>query len=328
MAAWTWNGPGLRCASAASSRADALGDLVVVPTRPVLLVQDDEVSGIVDPCRPPRVVDEHQRQEAESLGLVGHQGAHGPGQPDRFGAQALSHEVRAGGGGVALVEQEVQHRQDGGGPVDQEVGRRDAKGDAGVADLALGPDQPLGHRGLGNEEGPGDLRRRHAGEGPQRERHLRVEGQRRVTTGVHEAEAVVGHVVRARGVVCGRSSSRLRRSFAAPSWLRRIRSSARFRATVVSHAPGRRGMPSSGPAFQRPCEGILRALLGHVPVAREPDERGDHPAPLLVEGLGDRRVDIGAHISQIGLTSMLPVRAPGIFAATSIASSRSLQSTR
>ena len=187
----------------------ALGDLVMVPTCPVLLVQDHEVSGIVDPCPPSRVVDEHQRQEAQGLGFVGHEGAHGPGQPDRFGAQALAHEVGAGSGRVALVEQEVQHREDGGGPVHQQVGRRDAKGDAGVADLAFGPDQPLGHRGLGNQESTGDLRRRHAGEGAQRERDLRVEDQRRVTTGVHEAEAVVRPAIRARSVVCWSRSSRL-----------------------------------------------------------------------------------------------------------------------
>ena len=35
-------------------------------------------------------------------------------------------------------------------------------------------------------------------------------------------------------------------SFAAPSWIRRMRSSAQWRATVVSHAPGRRGTPSLG----------------------------------------------------------------------------------
>ena len=167
MAAWTWKGPGRRCASAASSSAVPSAIASWSQQRPVLLVQDDEVARLVDPGLPPGVVDEHQRQQAERLGLVGHQGAQGPGQPDRLGAQALPHELRAGGGRVALVEQEVEHGQHGGGPVHQEVGRRDAEGDAGVADLALGPDQPLGHGGLGDEEGPGDLRRRHAGEGPQ-----------------------------------------------------------------------------------------------------------------------------------------------------------------
>ena len=113
-----------------------------------------------------------------------------------------------------------------------------------------------------------------------------------------------------------------------PTRSRRARSTARLRATVVSHAPGRRGMPSRGQRSQRGREGILRTLLGEVPVAGEPHEGRDDPAPLGVERLGYCGLDIGRHISQIGLTSIEPSFAPGICAATSMASSRSLQSTR
>ena len=74
-------------------------------------------------------------------------------------------------------------------------GRRHDEGDAGVADLALGPDEPLRHGRLGHEEGPGDLGRRHAGQRAQGQRHLRLEGQRRVAAGEHQAEPVVGHLV-------------------------------------------------------------------------------------------------------------------------------------
>ena len=116
-------------------------------------------------------------------------------------------------------------------------------------------------------------------------------------------------------------------SLDAPNRARRARSMARLRATVVSHAPGRRGMPSRGQRSSAGREGILRALLGQVPVAGEADQGRDDPAPFGLEGIGDRGLDLGRHSSQIGLTSMLPVRAPGIFDATSIASSRSWQST-
>ncbi len=84
----------------------------------------------------------------------------------------------------------------------------------------------------------------------------------------------------------------------------------------------------AGPALQRGGEGILRALLGQVPVAGQADQGRDDPAPLGVERLGNGGLDVGRHISQIGLTSTDPSRAPGIRAATSMASSRSLQSTR
>src|SRR5207253_4699354 len=104
------------------------------------------------------------------------------------------------------------------------------------------------------------------------------------------------------------------------------------------HGPvaGRRRQPGAGvardavarPPLEGDGEGVLRALLGQVPVARDPDEGGDDPSPLLSERLCDGGLDLGRYISQIGLTSIEPCVAPGSFDATSMASSRSLQSTR
>ena len=91
---------------------------------------------------------------------------------------------------------------------------------------------------------------------------------------------------------------------------------------------GRRGMPSTRPPFGGLRKGILRALLGQVPVTGEANQGGDDLAPLLLERLRNGDFDLGAYISQIGLTSIEPELAPGIFDATSIASSTSLHSTR
>ena len=83
----------------------------------------------------------------------------------------------------------------------------------------------------------------------------------------------------------------------------------------------------TGPSVEGLREGILRAFLGEIPVAGRANECGDDASPITAERVGDRRFNAGRHISQIGRTSIVPVRAPGIFAATSIASSRFLQST-
>ena len=74
-------------------------------------------------------------------------------------------------------------------------GGRHREGDARVADLALGPDEPLRHGGLGHQEGMGDLGRRHAGKGAQGQRHLGLEGQRRVAAGEHQPEPIVGDIL-------------------------------------------------------------------------------------------------------------------------------------
>lgn len=82
------------------------------------------------------------------------------------------------------------------------------------------------------------------------------------------------------------------------------------------------------PALKRSGEGILGALLGEVPVTTQPDERCDDASPFGPVGARDRGLDIGDYSSQIGLTSIVPWLAAGILEATSIASSRSPQSTR
>jgi hypothetical protein len=57
--------------------------------------QRHDVTRVVDPAGAPSVVQDHKREQPESLGLVGHQPGEGAGQADRFRAQLLAHEVAA-----------------------------------------------------------------------------------------------------------------------------------------------------------------------------------------------------------------------------------------
>ena len=52
----------------------ALGDLAGVPARAVLVLQQHELAGRVEARVAARVMEQHQREQAEHLGLVGHQG--------------------------------------------------------------------------------------------------------------------------------------------------------------------------------------------------------------------------------------------------------------
>ena len=282
--------------------------------------------------RPAGVVEQHQREQAECLGLVGHQGTQGAGEADGLGGQALADQILARCCRVALVEQEIEDGQHGARAVHQLMRRWHPERDARVAHLLLGPGQALRHRRLGHEERPRDLCGRQAREGPQRERDLRLERQSGVATGEHEPQPVVRHVRRVVGEPAGRFVGCAHRGH-----LLQLRSAQLASAQNVEGAvPGHRREPGAGaardavagPTLGRPREGILRALLGKVPVTGDPDEGGHHTAPLVTERAGDGGLDVGGYISQIGLTSTQPVRAPGSRAATSIASSRSLQSTR
>ena len=127
------------------------------------------------------------------LGLVGHQLDEQAGQADALRAQLAANELVALGRDVALVEHQVHDGEHGSEPVGQLGVRRDSVGDLGGADLVLRSDQPLGHGRLRDQEGPGDLGGLQPGDEPQRQRHLRVGGERRMAAREDEPELVVHH---------------------------------------------------------------------------------------------------------------------------------------
>ncbi len=102
-----------------------------------------------------------------------------------------AHQGVAGGRGVALVEDEIDdggHRLE---PLAQELGHRHLVGDAGVADLRLGPDQALGQRRRRHQERARDLLGGQSAQRAQGKADLRLHGQRRVAAGEDEAQAIV-----------------------------------------------------------------------------------------------------------------------------------------
>ena len=157
---------------------------------------------------------------------------------------------------------------------------------AGVADLALGPHQPLAPS---SAPARGTRARSRRCVRPARVRRVSAtrasSGERRMAAGEDQAQTVVVDAARRRtssgsSCVAGAStapSSQLRRPRSAP---RRNRSSARLR--------GRRGQPRAGaerdavarPALQRAREGVLRTFLGEVPVAGHAGSGSRRRAPI------------------------------------------------
>ena len=200
MAAWTWYGPGRRIRRARSTSA-APSTIRSRSHAPRSCSSSRTIAPAgSDPGAPPGVVQEHEREQPEDLGLVGHEVDEDPGEADRLRAQLLADERVAGRGLVALVEDEVEDAQHRLEPLGQEMVGRHAVRDRRVADLALGPDEPLGERHLRDEECPGDLRRREAAERAQRQRDLGLHREGRVAAREDESQPVVGerlHFVRA-----------------------------------------------------------------------------------------------------------------------------------
>ena len=255
---------------------------------------------------------QHQREQAVHLGLVGHQLGERAAEPDRLGGEVAAPAV-------ALVEDQVDDREHRGEPVGQQVRGRHAERDPGGPDLALRAHEPLRHRRLGDEEGARDLVGRQAAERPQRERDLRVERERRVAAGEEQLEPLVRDRRRrpsSSSVASGTSSSRV---FAASVRSRRMRSIARLRAVVTSHARGLAGAPSRGQRSAAIANASWAASSARSKSPRKPI-RAARTRPHSSRKTCSR----ARYHSTTGRTSIAPPRrAAGIRAASSIAASRS-----
>ena len=170
---------------------------------------------------------------------------------------------------VALVEEQIEHGEHRVRALGQQVRRRHAIGDAGIADLVLGAHEPLRHRRFGYEEGARDLGRRQTRERAQRERDLRLDRERRVTTREDQPEAIVfdATVVARRWIVGAGRTSPPPAVSAAP---RRRAAQPVDRAVARGRREPGAGVARdavTGPSFEGLREGVLRAFLGEIPVA-------------------------------------------------------------
>ena len=271
----------------------ALGDLLAVPERAVLLLERHEVALRAGTGGAAGVVEQHEREQAEDLGFIGHQLGEQTAEADRLAAEVPPHEGVACGGGVALVEDEVddlQHRREALG---QQVIRGHAVGDVGVADLALRPHEPLRHRRLRDEEGAGDLGRLEAGDGAQRERDLSLRRERRVAAGEDQPQPVVLQgALRSLSPVRGRL---LRRLLDLEEALQQLALAAPrlIAAEAVDRlAPSGRDQPGGGaardavpgPALEGDGQRLLERILGELEVAAAgPDQRGEDARRVVAE---------------------------------------------
>ena len=130
------------------------------------------------------MVDQHEREQTVCLRLVRHERGEDLPEADGFGAQVYP-------AAVALVEDQVEHRQDGIEPVGKPVRVGDRERDSGGLDLGLRAGQATLHGLFRDQERPGDLGRLEAAERTQGERHLPLDRQRGMAAGEDQLKAFV-----------------------------------------------------------------------------------------------------------------------------------------
>ena len=216
---------------------------------------------------------------------------------------------------MPLVVDEVEHRQHRLEPIRQLEPFGHAVGDLGVADLALRPHETLRHRGLGHEEGAGDLVGLQSTEQPQRERNLRARRERGVAAGEDQAETVVAHGAHLLdGLRFGVEQGGLGMTVVAGG----------LTAQAVDHSvAGGRGDPPAGigrdaglsPLLGGDHERLLDRVFGDVDGPEDADQDGDAMSRLGTEDpLEISEVDSGVldgHQAVIRPGTAAPRRLPG-----------------
>ncbi|OKK17389.1 hypothetical protein AMK16_21330 [Streptomyces sp. CB00455] len=281
----------VRAAARAAQGLDAPVDQQPVPPGPVLVGEQHRVSvGAGAGGRPGRL-ELQQRGEAVDFGLRRHQRGQDTGQAQGVLAQGGAQEVLAGGGRVALVEDEVDDLQDRAEPGLAVGAVGHLEGHPGRGQRPLGPHDALRDRGLGREEGAGDLGGGQPAHQAQGEGDPGLGGEDGVAGGEDQAQQVVVDVLGVR-----RFGGR-RRVLEAAADLREFARVGLPAAHEVDgavsgggHEPGARPVGDAGsrPLLQRGDQGVLGEFLGDADVPHDAGDTGDDPRGLDPEHRFDR----------------------------------------
>jgi hypothetical protein len=264
----------------ALERGQTAMDEQLIPPRAILLEQQHRLPFGGDPRRGARRLDLHQRDQAVHLRLLRHQLGEDAPEAERVLAQGGTKPFVSGSCGISLIEHQInglEHRPE---PRLELRTARHLERHTGLGQRALGADDPLRHRRLGDEEGARDLVRREPAEQPKRQRDARIGGEHRVARREHQPEQVVADVS---------SSAASRSGTAPPAALELV---AELLVLALEHAPprtvdrpvlGRRHEPRAGivgtpdcrPALERAQQRVLREVL------REPDVAHDAREPAI-----------------------------------------------
>jgi hypothetical protein len=188
---------------------------------------------------------EHQRQQADRLGLVRQQRGHQPAEPNSFFGEIAAANLGTGGIGPTFGEGGIDRREHRIETVAELGTLGHAKRDGGLPDLGLGAHQPLAHGRRRDQERRGD------GGGVETEHGLQDQRGTDAGSMAGWAQANIS-ASRSSGMslaaAAASSSAIIRSSATAPSLLCRRRNASIIlrRATAMSHASALSGIPRAG----------------------------------------------------------------------------------
>jgi hypothetical protein len=133
-------------------------DEELIPMGSVLIEEEDWFAGTADAGSGAGGLDLHEGDQAVDFGFLRGQFGEDTAEAEGVFAKGGADEVVSGGGGVPLVEDEVEDFEDRGEAGGEFGAARDFEGDVFFGEGAFGADDALRDGGFGSEEGAGDLR--------------------------------------------------------------------------------------------------------------------------------------------------------------------------
>ncbi len=278
--------------------AAGLGNVLPVPAVAILILQQHDVTGWGQPGSPPGFMQQHQRQQAQGLGIR-QKLHHEPAQAQRFGAQVWPVNGRelVGGAGlaaVALVIDQIDHLQDGLQARRKFTGFRNAVGNASLANLVFATHQTLRQRRRGDQKTPGDGGGTQSAHFAQRQGDLDIRRQRRVTAGKNQAQTIVinAAVVIIKRVFRGEILEifQLHLPAVSPDLVDSLEA-------ACGHQPGT-GISwhtFEGPLLQGRIESFLQHVFGKIHITQQADQGGEHPSGFLLIDRFDLSGKQGGH---------------------------------
>ena len=254
-------------------------DQRLVPTGAVLVEQQHRLAVRAGAGVEARRLDLDQGQQPQRLGVVRGQPGQHPAQPQRLGAQVGARPLAPAGRRVALVEDQVHDLAYGVQPGRALLRPGQLEPDVRGGQGPLGPDDALGDRRLGRQEGAGDVLGAEAAHQLQGERGAGVRRQDRVAGHEDQPEQVLGQVAvddLVEVVLQALRGGRGHLAVLAPLGVapadpvdgQEVRGPVQPGRRVVRH-------PVLAPLLDRRDEGVLGQLLGGVQVADEAGEPSD-----------------------------------------------------
>jgi hypothetical protein len=171
---------------------EAAADEELVPAGAILIKEEDGLAGGCDAGVKAGGLNLHQGDEAVDLGFVGSEFGEDAAKAKGFFAESGAGPVVAGGGGVALVEDEVDNLKDRGEAAFELFAAREFEGDFGFGEGALGANDALSDSRLREEDRAGDLVGGEAAEETEGEGNTGFGGEDGVAGDEDEAEEIVG----------------------------------------------------------------------------------------------------------------------------------------